>query len=85
MVSPRQFGKGHILGSVGSTKGHHSAWGWGARLGKAKAQGSWQREVARFASNLRELRVVGKALKAYEKMVTGKVVLVCSDNGTTVA
>lgn len=54
-----------------------SARGWGAHLGKAKAQGSWQKEVARSSSNLRELRAVGEGLKAFKKTVTGKEVMVC--------
>lgn len=50
--------------------------GWGAHLGKKKAQGQWNSSLGWMLYNYRELKAVGEALKTFQ---------VSSDNAPVVA
>eukprot|EP01094_Clydonella_sp_ATCC50884_P005413 TRINITY_DN1434_c0_g1_i2.p1 TRINITY_DN1434_c0_g1~~TRINITY_DN1434_c0_g1_i2.p1 ORF type:complete len:654 (+),score=56.00 TRINITY_DN1434_c0_g1_i2:721-2682(+) len=65
-----------------------SPWGWGAAVvkpKKAKASGHWSLDERRRHINFLELRAVEEALPALEENLEGDVVLVKSDNTTTVS
>lgn len=65
-----------------------SPWGWGAamvRPGRAKASGHWRGEDRLRHINYLELRAVEEALPALRPHFKGQVVLVRTDNTTTMA
>ena len=64
--------------------------GWGAQLINEKqeifkAQGNWTRAMSTKHSNIREITAVLLTLKTFKHLVTGKSVLLRSDNVATVA
>ena len=59
--------------------------GWGAHLGDVTARGDWSVPESHLHINFLELKAVLLALKRFQSLVQGKVVLVATDNTTVVA
>ena len=59
--------------------------GWGAHLGDFTASGTWSVPKSKLHINFLELKAVLLALKRFQHLVQGKVVLIASDNTTVVA
>ena len=59
--------------------------GWGAHLGDFTASGTWSVPESQLHINFLELKAVLLALKRFQHMVQGKVVLIATDNTTVVA
>ena len=59
--------------------------GWGAHLGDFTANGTWSVPESQLHINFLELKAVLLALKRFQHLVQGKVVLVATDNTTVVA
>ena len=59
--------------------------GWGAHLGDYTARGGWPVPESKLHINFLELKAVLLALKAFEPICRGRVVLVATDNTTLVA
>ena len=59
--------------------------GWGAHLGDFTARGIWSVPESHLHINFLELKAVLLALKIFQHLVQGKVVLVATDNTTVVA
>ena len=59
--------------------------GWGAHLGDFTANGTWSVPESHLHINFLELKAVLLALKQFQHLVQGKVVLVATDNTTVVA
>ena len=59
--------------------------GWGAHLGDFTARGIWSVPESHLHINFLELKAVLLALKRFQHLVQGKVVLVTTDNTTVVA
>ena len=59
--------------------------GWGAHLGDFTARGIWSVPESHLHINFLELKAVLLALKRFQHLVQGKVVLVATDNTTIVA
>ena len=59
--------------------------GWGAHLGDVTARGDWSVPESHLHINFLELKVVLLALRRFQSLVQGKVVLVATDNTTVVA
>ena len=59
--------------------------GWGAHLGDFTARGTWSVPESHLHINFLELKAVLLALKRFQHLVQGKVVLVATDNTTVVA
>ena len=59
--------------------------GWGAHLYERTARGSWSVPESKLHINYLELKAVFLALKEFQELCTGKIVLVASDNTTVVA
>ena len=59
--------------------------GWGAHLNELTARGSWSVPESRLHINYLELKAVFLALKEFQELCAGKIVLVASDNTTVVA
>ena len=59
--------------------------GWGAHLGDFTARGVWSVPESHLHINFLELKAVLLALKRFQHLVQGKVVLVATDNTTVVA
>ena len=59
--------------------------GWGAHLGDFTARGIWSVPESHLHINFLELKAVLLALKSFQHLVQGKVVLVATDNTTVVA
>ena len=59
--------------------------GWGAHLGDFTARGVWSVPESHLHINFLELKAVLLALKRFQHLVRGKVVLVATDNTTFVA
>ena len=59
--------------------------GWGAHLGDYTARGIWSLLESKLHINFLELKAVSLALKAFEPLCRGQVVLVATDNTTVVA
>ena len=59
--------------------------GWGAHLGDFTASGTWRVPESHLHINFLELKAVLLALKRFQHLVQGKVVLVATDNTTVVA
>ena len=59
--------------------------GWGAHLGDFTASGTWSVPESQLHINFLELKAVLLALKRFQHMVQGKVVLVATDNTIVVA
>ena len=59
--------------------------GWGAHLGDITARGIWSVPESHLHINFLELKAVLLALKRFQPLVQGKVVLVATDNTTVVA
>ena len=59
--------------------------GWGAHLNELTARGSWSVPESKLHINYLELKAVFLALKEFQELCTGKIVLVASDNTTVVA
>ena len=59
--------------------------GWGAHLGDFTASGTWSVPESHLHVNFLELKAVLLALKRFQHLVQGKVVLVATDNTTIVA
>ena len=59
--------------------------GWGAHLGDFTARGIWSVPESHLHINFLELKAVLLALKRFQHLVQGKVVLVATDNTTVVA
>ena len=58
---------------------------WGAHLGDFTARGAWSVPESHLHINFLELKAVLLALKRFQQLVQGKVVLVATDNTTVVA
>ena len=59
--------------------------GWGAHLGDVTATGSWSIPESHLHINFLELKAVLLALKRFQFLVKGQVVLIATDNTTVVA
>ena len=59
--------------------------GWGAHLGDVTARGTWSVPESHLHINFLELKAVLLALKRFQHLVQGKVVLVATDNTTVKA
>ena len=59
--------------------------GWGAHLNELTARGPWSVPESKLHINYLELKAVFLALKEFQELCTGKIVLVASDNTTVVA
>ena len=59
--------------------------GWGAHLNEHIARGSWSLPESKLHINYLELKAVFLALKEFQEVCIGKVVLVATDNTTVVA
>ena len=59
--------------------------GWGAHLGDFTASGTWSVPESHLYINFLELKAVLLALKRFQHLEQGKVVLVATDNTTVVA
>ena len=59
--------------------------GWGAHLGDFTASGTWSVPESKLHINFLELKAVLLALKRFQHLVQGKVVLIATDNTTLVA
>ena len=59
--------------------------GWGAHLNEHIARGSWSLPESKLHINYLELKAVFLALKEFQKVCIGKMVLVATDNTTVVA
>ena len=59
--------------------------GWGAHLNEYIAKGTWSLPESKLHINYLELKAVFLALKQFQKLCIGKMVLVATDNTTVVA
>ena len=59
--------------------------GWGAHLNEYIARGTWSLPESKLRINYLELKAVFLALKEFQKLCIGKMVLVATDNTTVVA
>ena len=59
--------------------------GWGAHLGDFTASGTWSVPESKLHINFLELKAVLLALKRFQQLVQGKVILIATDNTTVVA
>ena len=59
--------------------------GWGAHFGDFTASGTWSVPESKLHINFLELKAVLLALKRFQHLVQGKVVLIATDNTTVVA
>ena len=59
--------------------------GWGAHLNEFIARGTWSLPESKLHINYLELKAVFLALKEFQKLYMGKMVLVATDNTTVVA
>ena len=59
--------------------------GWGAHLDEFTARGSWSVPETKLHINYLELKAVFLALKEFQDLCAGKIVLVATDNTTVVA
>ena len=59
--------------------------GWGAHLSECTARGSWSVPESKLHINYLELKAVFLALKEFQDLCTGNIVLVATDNTTVVA
>ena len=59
--------------------------GWGAHLNEFTARGSWSVPETKLHINYLELKAVFLALKEFQDLCAGKIVLVATDNTTVVA
>ena len=59
--------------------------GWGAHLNEFTARGSWSVPESKLHINYLELKAVFLALKEFQDLCVGKIVLVATDNTTVVA
>ena len=59
--------------------------GWGAHLNELTARGSWSVPESNLHINYLELKAVFLALKEFEDLCVGQIVLVATDNTTVVA
>ena len=59
--------------------------GWGAHLNELTARGSWSVPESNLHINYLELKAVFLALKEFQDLCVGKIVLVATDNTTVVA
>ena len=62
-----------------------SKTGWGGHLLDHRTAGLWNDLETKFHINVLELLAVERSLHSFQKLVKGKVILVQSDNSTTVA
>lgn len=62
-----------------------SSTGWGATFLNLKARGDWTSAQSAMHSNVRELTAVLLSLRAFQAQLTGRSILLRSDNVTTVA
>ena len=62
-----------------------SKGGWGAHLNESIARGTWSLPESKLHINYLELKAVFLALKEFQKLCTGKMVLIATDNTTVVA
>ena len=59
--------------------------GWGAHLNERIARGTWSLPESKLHINYLELKAVFLALKEFQDLCSGKIVLVATDNTTVVA
>ena len=59
--------------------------GWGVHLNERTARGSWSVPESRLHINYLELKAVFLALKEFQDLCTGKIVLLATDNTTVVS
>ena len=59
--------------------------GWGAHLNERTARGAWALPESKLHINYLELKAVLLALKEFQDICTGQIVLVASDNTTVVS
>ena len=59
--------------------------GWGAHLNEFTARGSWSLPESKLHINYLELKAVFLALKEFQDLCTGQIVLVATDNTTVVS
>ena len=62
-----------------------STQGWGARLNKCKARGTWSLPESKLHINYLELKAVFLAVKEFQDLCLHKMVLVATDNTTVVS
>ena len=62
-----------------------SSKGWGAHLGDVMVSGSWSVPESQLHINFLELKAILLALKRFQHLVQGQIVLVTTDNSTVVA
>ena len=62
-----------------------SAWGWGAHLEEAVAQGAWSPVEASRSSNQRELLAILRTIESFQGRLAGKHLQVRTDNAAAVA
>ena len=59
--------------------------GWGAHLNEFTARGTWSLPESKLHINYLELKAVFLALKEFQNLCTGKIVLVATDNTTVMS
>ena len=59
--------------------------GWGAHLSKHTARGSWSLPESKLHINFLQLKAVFLALKEFQALCTGNIILVATDNTTVVS
>ena len=62
-----------------------SSSGWGGHIGRIKVQGKWSAQEATWHINAQELLAVRRVLEHFREELSGKVVMIASDNATTVS
>ena len=62
-----------------------SKQGWGAHLNEHTARGSWSLPESKLHINYLELKAVFLALKEFQDLCSGKIVLLATDNTTVVS
>ena len=62
-----------------------SSSGWGGHVGMMKAQGKWSDKEKGLHINAQELLAVQKVLKSFSVELSGRTVMIASDNVTTVS
>ena len=75
----------HTLGHAIQVFTDASKEGWGAHLGDFTTSGTWSVPESHLHINFLELKAVLLALKRFQHLVQGKVILVATDNTTVVA
>ena len=75
----------HVLQILTDVSKKKKKKGWGAHLNEFTARGSWSVPESKLHINYLELKAVFLALKEFQNLCVGKIVLVATDNTTVVA